>query len=373
MNAVKQMKIQIRLFLPVIISLFYSVKTYGQCNGYQILCDKKYNEVAYLTTHNSFNSVEDGFNYPNHNLNVTSQLNSGVRGLMIDVYDVDGIPTVYHGFSLLGSEPLSSFFNEIKLFLDHNNNEVVTIILECYTNVDSIENVINLVGLSEFLYAHDLASCSWPTLQTMINNNTRLVVFSDVNQANSSQGWYHYIWDYAVETHFSANNVNDFSCNFNRGDLLNDLFILNHFITSGLGVGNESEAIVVNSNPYFINRANQCMLEKNKFPNFVTIDFFEHGDGLDVVNELNQNNLITNNNLQTVSVYPNPTNSLIKIEGCRKEIETIGVYNMLGQKLIKIVTPVEKNKKRVTIDLSYLKTGIYYLKTKTTVNKVYKQ
>ena len=376
MSVFRSMKRKTRLFLLIIISLLYIVNTYGQCNGYQILCEKKYNEVAYLTTHNSYNSVEDGFNFPNQNLNITSQLNSGVRGLMIDVYDVDGVPTVYHVYSSLGSESLLSFLNEIKLFLDHNNNEVVTIILESYTNTNSIENAINLAGLTGYLYTHDLASSSWPTLRAMVNNNTRLVIFSDVNQAIINQGWYHYVWDYAVETHYAVNIMSDFSCNFNRGDSLNDLFILNHFITSGLGLGVESEAVIINSNPYFINRVNQCLLEKNKFPNFVTIDFFEHGDGLSVVNELNQIPLTTNNNLQPVnllSIYPNPTNGLVTIEGYGQELEIVGVYNMLGQKLAKRVKLVENNEERVTIDMSYLSPGIYYLKTKTTINKVYRK
>ena len=39
------------------------------------------------TTHNAFNAEEDGFTFPNHNFGITRQLQDGVRGLMIDVYD----------------------------------------------------------------------------------------------------------------------------------------------------------------------------------------------------------------------------------------------------------------------------------------------
>ena len=123
----------------------------------------------------------------------------------------------------------------------------------------------------------------------MINIGKRLVVFSDQNDANSFQGWYHYIWDYAVETHYTANSLSDFNCDFNRGNSTNSLFILNHFITDPtFGVGIESEAIIANANPFFINRTLQCYQEKAKFPNFITVDFYEKGNGLDVVNELNQ-------------------------------------------------------------------------------------
>jgi hypothetical protein len=37
-----------------------------------------------------------------------------------------------------------------------------------------------------------------------------------------------------------------------------------------------------------------CKNLKNKFPNFVTVDFYEIGEGLDVVNELNTTKLTAN-------------------------------------------------------------------------------
>ncbi len=197
-------------------------KLNAQCNGMETFCNKKYDEVAYLTAHNAFNSQEDNFIFPNQNLNITSQLNDGVRALMIDVYDVAGAPTVYHGFSYLGSASFSSFLIDIKTFLDNNPNEIVTVILECYTTANQIESDINLSGLNNYLYTH--TDNNWPTLQNMIDNGTRLVVFSDKNDANPTQGWYHYIWDYAVETHFTNHSLSDFSCNFNRGNSINKLF-----------------------------------------------------------------------------------------------------------------------------------------------------
>ena len=66
---------------------FIMQNSYAQCNGSADLCSKQYNEVAYLTTHNAFNSDEDGLLFPNQSYNIASQLNDGVRGLMIDVYD----------------------------------------------------------------------------------------------------------------------------------------------------------------------------------------------------------------------------------------------------------------------------------------------
>ena len=255
-----------------------------------MLCQKKYDEVAYLTTHNAFNSAEDNFQFPNQTYNITSQLESGVRALMIDVYDDAGIPVVYHSFSILGSVPLYDIFLEIKDFLDMHPNEIITVILECYTNANSIENQLQQSFLYDYLYIKD-ANLPWSTLEDMIISNKRLVIFSDENDGNINQPWYHYIWDYAVETHFSVNNINNFSCNFNRGDSLNDLFIINHFLTDALfGYGLYNESSVVNSNPFFINRIIDCQIQHNKFPNFITVDFFELGDAFAVVDHINDLN-----------------------------------------------------------------------------------
>ena len=262
-----------------------TIISYAQCNGSLNLCSKQYNEVAYLTTHNAFNSDEDGLSFPNQTYNIASQLNDGVRGLMIDVYDHFGTPTAYHSTFLLGTIPLSDIFNDIKTFLDNNSNEIVTIILECYVTANDIEDEINQSGLSNYLYTHN---STWPTLQSMIDNDNRLVIFSDVDDGNSSQNWYHYIWDYAVETHYSVGTINDFTCDFNRGDPVNDLFIFNHFVTdANLGYGLYTESNDVNANPFFITRALNCQNQTNKFPNFVTVDYYELGDGLAVVDQLN--------------------------------------------------------------------------------------
>ena len=276
------MKKTTSILLILVASLQIS---YAQCNGSIDLCSKQYNEVAYLTTHNAFNSDEDGLLFPNQTYNIASQLNDGVRGLMIDVYDYFGTPTAYHSIFALGTIPLSDIFNDIKTFLDNNPNEVVTIILECYVTANDIEDEINQSGLSSYLYAHNTV---WPTLQNMIDNDNRLVIFSDVDDASSSQSWYHYVWEYAVETHYSVGNINDFTCDFNRGDSLNDLFIFNHFVTdASLGYGLYNESNDVNANPFFITRALDCQTQTNKFPNFVTVDYYELGDGLTVVDQLN--------------------------------------------------------------------------------------
>ena len=297
---------------------FHMHISYAQCNGSIDLCSKQYNEVAYLTTHNAFNSDEDGLSFSNQSYNIASQLNDGVRGLMIDVYSLPilGTPVAYHSIIALGYIPLSDIFNDIKTFLDNNPNEIVTIILECYVTANDIEDEINQSGLSSYLYTHN-NSIGWPKLQNMIDNDNRLVIFTDVDDASSSQNWYHYVWDYAVETHYSVGTINDFTCDFNRGDPLNDLFIFNHFVTdANLGYGLYNESNDVNANPFFITRAQNCQNQTNKFPNFVTVDYYELGDGLAVVDQLNG---VT-------------TTSSINLIEQKSERKLLAIKDMLGRK-----------------------------------------
>ena len=94
------------------LSLFFFgfvVKSNSQCNGYESLCAKKYNEVAYLTTHNAYSSFEDGFYLLNQNLNISSQLSQGVRAFMLDVYSEDELLVLYHGVVDLGSALLRMY------------------------------------------------------------------------------------------------------------------------------------------------------------------------------------------------------------------------------------------------------------------------
>jgi len=357
-NMIRLFRIKSTHFILTLLMSF-SFDTYSQCNGSLLLCNKKYDEVAYLTTHNAFNSAQDNFSLPNHNFNIATQLNDGVRGLMIDVYDYFGTPTVYHSSYLLGTEPLQTYLSDIKSFLDNNPNEVVTIILECNISANDIESEVDQAGLLNYLYTHTL-NTTWPTLQTIISNNTRLVIFSDQNDAGINQGWYHYMWDHMVETHYSANSINDLNCDFNRGDSINDLFILNHFVTSITGTGSETESTTANSNPYFINRALQCQQEKNKFPNFVTVDFYELGNCFDVVNQLNGITTAFQSNIQKkqLNIYPNPFNDKTIIELPGSEGYQLNLFDIMGNRLKSIEHVTDRS---IELIRDKLVPGIYFI------------
>jgi len=74
-----------------------------------------------------------------------------------------------------------------------------------------------------------------------------------------------------------------------------------------------------------------------------------------------------------IEIYPNPTNNKITIIGNASELEQINIFNTLGQDISNFTTITEAKEEKFVIDLSNLTNGIYYIKTKNTANKAYKQ
>lgn len=253
------------------------------CNGATALCARRFNEVAYATTHNAMSNAEDQFQAPNQHYAVTRQLQDGVRALMLDIHVYQNEVYLCHeDCQFLGRKLLLDGLAEIRTFLHDHPNEIVSIIFESYVSAEQTAAVFQQAGLLPFLHAQP-RNQPWPTLAEMIDSGRRLVVFSDTGAAPIA--WYHHVWNYAFETPYSFEKAADFTCAPNRGDPAHSLFILNHFLTRT--VGRPQLAEMVNYNPLLGERAAQCMASNDRLPNFVTVDFYDIGDVLGVVDGLN--------------------------------------------------------------------------------------
>lgn len=74
-----------------------------------------------------------------------------------------------------------------------------------------------------------------------------------------------------------------------------------------------------------------------------------------------------------VLIYPNPTNNQIKIVGEKFELDEIKVFDTLGKNVSTNTHILKTDDSTVIVDLSELSNGMYFVKTKTTSNKVYKK
>jgi hypothetical protein len=224
---------------------------------------------------------------PNQNFSISTQLGDGVRALMLDVWYFGGEAVLCHGgdvfpCDLSGMKPLADGLLEISDFLARRPNEIVSIIFESYVDEGDVDDAFLAAGLADLVHVQALGQ-PWPALRDLIVDERRLVVFTD--DSGAGLPWHHYVWDYAWETHFSFEDPEDFSCNRNRGSFDNSLFILNHFLTRF--VGSPQLADMVNHNPLFLDRAEQCLAESGRLPNFVTVDYYDIGDLFPVVQSLN--------------------------------------------------------------------------------------
>lgn len=153
---------------------------HAACNGQDALCSRPYSNVTFVGAHDS--AFFGPFITQNQNINVSAQLALGVRFLQAQTHNLDGHIQMCHTSCLeLNAGPLSAFLAPVKAFLDGNPNEVVSLLL---TNGDAIPvtdfaGVFETAGLVEYVFAPSgaLALGQWPTLQTMIDSGTRLVVW----------------------------------------------------------------------------------------------------------------------------------------------------------------------------------------------------
>ena len=241
--------------------------------------------MVYPTTHNA---TSLGLLIPNQDRTIEEQLHDGIRGFMIDLWYWKGQVYTCHRFCELGGEPLLGVMQTFERFLKNNPNEVVTIIFENYVSGSDLEQIFIESGLLSYTHTQ-IQGQTWPTLRQMIQSKKRLVVFKEFE--DEGPAWDMLVWKYAVETPYSYTSIDQFTCEFNRGRPENSLYILNQFITVALFRRTANES--ANQFDNLMHRAHQCFEEKQKIPNFLTVDFYSTGDLLIAARKLNEDFILS--------------------------------------------------------------------------------
>jgi hypothetical protein len=254
-----------------------------ECNGTLELCGLRYDEVSFATTHNAMSNAADMWDHPNQNLGIVRQLDDGIRGLMLDIHEWGDDVLLCHGLCPLGSLPLNDGLARIGHYLHDHRGEVVTIIFESKVPAVRVAEAFRATGLDDLVHTQ-VPGAPWPTLRELIDADERLIVLTD-DDGGGAYPWYMDVWAHATENPYSAATVDELSCAPNRGDPTNPLFIFNHFLTDTFAIPDQADAM--NANPFLIDRARTCMTARGHQPNFVTVDFYDQGDVLAAVAELN--------------------------------------------------------------------------------------
>lgn len=257
------------------------------CNGAAALCDRRYDAVVNLTTHNAMSNAEEGFWFaPNQDFAIPRQLADGVRGLSIDVHpnpEAGGAILTCHGTCAVGSRLLSLTFDGVRDFLDATPDAVVTILYESAGVPDAdVARVLRDTGLAAYAYAQ-ATDAVWPTLGAMIAAGRRLVVFSQ--DGDGVDGLILPMWRYTWDTPYEATDVDDFSCDVGRGDARNSIMQINHFLTAPLA--GQHWAAQANTYAVLWDHVMACRERWGKLPTFLWVDWYATGDAMQVVRDLN--------------------------------------------------------------------------------------
>ncbi len=260
------------------------------CNGHPELCDKAYNELAFVMPHNAHAYTPDySVAAANQERDITTQLSDGVRAFTFKTYTTSDASCgprdvyVYHGFPLLGCTPFADVLTPIKQFLDANPHQVITIGIEGSSPIADMKLVMDDVGLSAYLHVQTFGN-PWPTLRQMIVSNKRLVVFAARSNAANYPGYHNY-WNFIVDNDYAAQKMSDFDCEWFRGNPNGDLYLFNHFITNL--TPQRDSAASINTYARLKGRIDECIAYHGRKPNLIHVDFYNLGDCLRVADELN--------------------------------------------------------------------------------------
>lgn len=282
------------------------------CNGHRELCDRRIDEVVFAGSHNAMSSVDLGWDLAMQDGDIVAQLDHGVRALLIDALYWDATGTVEggddpgaaavieaalsddvpkpgtwlcHGFCALGATDLTAGLAGVNSWLDANPREVLLIIVQDEIDPDDLKSAFVASGLLDRVHIHDPeAGDPWPTLGHLVEIDERVLVWAE--NGGEPGAWIQNGYaETFTETPFTFAVRSDFSCAPNRGGDDNPLFLINHWLTTGIPVREAAEA--ANGREALLDRVLACEAERGRQPTILAVDFVETGDLVDVVDELN--------------------------------------------------------------------------------------
>ncbi|KAI7880609.1 PLC-like phosphodiesterase [Lichtheimia hyalospora FSU 10163] len=284
------------------------------CNGYSELCNKSYNELTYVLTHNSYAFMANPA--ANQQCSIDAQLADGVRALKLSAVKApDGSDKMYlchTSCTILNAGAAVDTLRNITTWLKDNPNEVISIFWNFPNNdffAPDFEEPYKESGLIEYSHVQNVNNMTWPTLGEMIAANKRVVSYMDMNADQTNYPWMHAEFSYMFETPYENNNASSFSCVIDRPDDPTDpasmMYGMNHFLYGNLPWGEvtiqipqSGSAGSTNSEDSLMKQASQCRQTFGSQPNFLIVDFYNKGQTLQIAAELNNVTFDTSKELQ---------------------------------------------------------------------------
>ncbi|KAF5940191.1 hypothetical protein HYC85_021358 [Camellia sinensis] len=147
---------------------------------------------------------------------------------MLDTFDHEdnvwlchecGIKTIF-GFASVS--PALDLFKEVKKFLISNLSEIITLILEdCVEAPKGLAKLFDAVELTQYLFPLSKMpqhGRGWPSVEHMVVNNQRLVVFTLAKSKQESEG-IAYQWNFMIEYKYESEGLQIGSSTKHEGSL----------------------------------------------------------------------------------------------------------------------------------------------------------
>ena len=97
-----------------------------------------------------------------------------------------------------------------------------------------------------------------------------------------------YAWGTIFDTKYTFKSVNEFDSKINRGGSgTKDLYLVNHWLSNGLGLPDKTLAPQANNRAVISKRVQDCFAANNHFINYLGVDFVEIGAAKAVVDSIN--------------------------------------------------------------------------------------
>ncbi|PLN86318.1 PLC-like phosphodiesterase [Aspergillus taichungensis] len=285
------------------------------CNNSPDLCAKSYGEITHLGAHDSpfVRDASTSFStFGNQYFDTIVQLDAGVRMVTAQVHKEGSEWHLCHSLcETMDAGKLSSWLGKIKKWLDDNPNEVVTILLvnSDDATASDLNSEFDKAGVVKYAYkpASTTAPSSWPTLQKMIDDGTRLVTFISSLDNNAGAPYLMNEGNYIWENDYDVKSPSQFSCTPKRPSEVannvatakssNRLPMLNHFLYAGssgvIDIEYPNATYVSTTNApsggegNLGDAAKKCKGEWGQAPSFILVDFFNKGPAIDTVDDLN--------------------------------------------------------------------------------------
>jgi len=327
------------------------------CNNSPHLCSLSYGDITYLGTHNSpfLRNKQTGFSTSgNQYFNVTVQLDAGIRLLQGQLHqDPDGSePRMCHSScSLLDGGSLTEWLSQIQTWMQSHPSEVVTLLIVNSDNIaaKTLETYFSNSKTADMAYVPPQGTKirSFPTLQTMIKDNKRLVIFLTSSFDYTSAPYLLNEWDFIWETQWQTTDPQGWSCDLDRPAALRNstqmaeqqgiVPPLNWFLYQNMGLGilqPNVDIIYTTNGDGLTSGLKNCAassaweyLPVPRVPIFILVDFFNEGNPISTVDTLNN----VTNPINRVAPPPTPSQTPSQGDVGGKSAGELSLDNLLMQ------------------------------------------